>query len=45
MKKHKKITEFMMQKVVPEMAGTIEMEPYNPETQKGFGCGGCHVME
>lgn len=45
MKKHKKVTEFMMQKVVPEMAGTLEMEPYNPETQKGFGCGGCHEME
>jgi hypothetical protein len=45
MKEHKKVTEFMMQKVVSEMASTIEMEPYNPETQKGFGCGGCHEME
>ncbi|MEZ4222953.1 MAG: hypothetical protein R3B13_18565 [Polyangiaceae bacterium] len=45
MKKNKKVTEWMMKTVVPEMAGTIGEEPYNPETQKGFGCGECHMME
>ncbi len=45
MKKGRKVTEFMMQKVTPEMAGTLGTEPFNPETKKGFGCGGCHVME
>lgn len=38
------MTKFMMEKVVPEMASLIGEEPYNPATQKGFGCGECHVM-
>lgn len=41
-KKHPKVMEFMSKQVVPEMAKTIDMEPYNPETQTGFGCYGCH---
>lgn len=35
-------SKFMLEKVVPAMAGVFGMEPYNPETQQGFGCGGCH---
>ena len=47
-KKHKdktpEMTKFMMEKVVPEMAKLIGEEVYNPQTQKGFGCGECHQM-
>jgi hypothetical protein len=38
------ITKFMMDKVEPEMAAALGMHPYDPKTQKGFGCGGCHVV-
>lgn len=41
-KKHPKVMEFMGTQVVPEMAKAIDMEPYNPETNTGFGCYGCH---
>jgi hypothetical protein len=48
-KKHKdetpEITEFMMTRVVPEMAQLLGTTPYDPKTQKGFGCFGCHTME
>ncbi|MFO0566820.1 MAG: hypothetical protein U0263_14215 [Polyangiaceae bacterium] len=44
MKKHEKITKFMMAKVVGEMASALGVSPYNPETKQGFGCGGCHPM-
>ncbi len=40
-----KVTKFMMDKVVPETAAMLDMEPYNPETGEGFGCFGCHPME
>lgn len=43
-KKTAKMLEFMMQKVVKEMAGALGEEPFNPETKQGFGCGGCHVI-
>ncbi|MFW6053864.1 MAG: hypothetical protein ACOC9J_03540 [Persicimonas sp.] len=36
--------EFMKTEVVPEMATMLGQEPYDPETQTGFGCGGCHQM-
>ncbi|MGH1347366.1 MAG: hypothetical protein ACRBN8_37740 [Nannocystales bacterium] len=39
------ITKFMVEKVVPESAALLDMEPYNPETGKGFGCFGCHPTE
>lgn len=38
------ITKFMMEKVEPEMASALGMHPYDPKTQKGFGCSGCHVV-
>ncbi len=39
------ISQFMASKVVPAMARAFGMEPYNPETHQGFGCGGCHAIE
>ena len=40
---HPAQTKFMMEKVVPEMAKLLGEEPYNPETQSGFGCFDCHT--
>ncbi|HZO15213.1 MAG TPA: hypothetical protein VFB62_18190 [Polyangiaceae bacterium] len=42
MKKKPDMTKFMMEKVTPEMAKLLNMEPYNPETKEGFGCFNCH---
>jgi hypothetical protein len=45
--KHKKkadILKFMMEKVAPDMAKLLEVEPYDPKTQQGFGCFNCHTM-
>jgi hypothetical protein len=42
--KKPEITKFMMEKVVPEMASLLGMQPYDPKTQKGFGCANCHVV-
>ncbi|MCH9685210.1 MAG: hypothetical protein K0V04_27490 [Deltaproteobacteria bacterium] len=39
------VTKFMMERVVPETAALLDMEPYNPETGEGFGCFGCHPAE
>ena len=44
MDKKPEITKFMMEKVVPEMATLLGTQPYDPKTQKGFGCAGCHVV-
>ncbi len=38
-------TKFMMEKVVPEMAKLQGEAPYDPATQKGFGCFECHMMD
>jgi hypothetical protein len=43
-KKNPKMFEFMTQKVLPDMAEALGMETFDPETKKGFGCGGCHTM-
>ncbi len=43
-KKAPKMLEFMMKQVAPEMAKTLGLEEFNPETHTGFGCGGCHTM-
>jgi hypothetical protein len=45
MKKHEKMTKFMMEKVTPAMAAAIDVAPFDPATKEGFGCGGCHVVE
>lgn len=39
------VAKMMAEKVVPAMAAALGMEPYNAETQQGFGCGGCHSIE
>lgn len=38
-----KAVAFMKTKVVPDMATLIDAKPYDPATQKGFGCFGCHT--
>jgi hypothetical protein len=43
--KFPKMFEFMMQKVEPQMAALLGEEPYDPKTQKGFGCFDCHTMK
>jgi hypothetical protein len=43
-KKDAKILGFMMEKVAPEMAKLLEVEPYDPKTNQGFGCMNCHTM-
>ncbi|MBI4956291.1 MAG: hypothetical protein HY908_30015 [Myxococcales bacterium] len=39
------VSKFMMDKVLPEMAKAMGMQPYDPATKKGFGCGGCHKID
>lgn len=41
---HPNGTQFMMEKVVPEMIRLLGVEPFNPATGKGFGCGACHIV-
>jgi len=43
-KKDAKMVAFMMEKVVPGMVEALKVQPFNPETKEGFGCGNCHVM-
>jgi len=43
MKKSPVMTKFMMEKVVPDMAGAIGEAAYDPKTKQGFGCFNCHV--
>lgn len=45
MDEHPEITKFMAERVVPEMAKLLGEEPYNPETQEGFGCYDCHTKK
>ncbi len=39
-----KVTKFMIEKVVPETAKLLDMEP-NDGSNNGFGCFGCHPTE
>jgi hypothetical protein len=39
------IAKLMAQHVVPEMASSLGQPPYDPQTNEGFGCGGCHAIE
>lgn len=43
--KSPEMLNFMMQKVVPEMAKLLGEPVYDPATHQGFGCGGCHEFE
>lgn len=39
------VSKWMAEAVVPAMAKAMGMQPYDPATQKGFGCGGCHAID
>ncbi len=39
------VMSFMAEKVVPQMAATLDVAPYDPETHEGFGCYACHQAE
>jgi hypothetical protein len=43
MKKSPKVTKFMMEQVVPDMAAALGVAPYDPATKQGFGCFNCHT--
>ena len=38
------MVKFMSEKVSPAMAEIFGKKPYDPATNEGFGCGGCHKM-
>ena len=38
------MVKFMHENVVPKMAELFGKPPYDPKTNSGFGCGGCHKM-
>lgn len=44
-KKDAPMVEFMMNQVTPRMARLLDAPPYDPTTQQGFGCSGCHTMK
>ena len=44
MKKSPKVTKFMMEHVAPEMVKLLNVPPYDPKTNEGFGCFNCHTM-
>lgn len=39
------IAKFMAEKVAPSMASAMGVSPWDPKTEKGFGCFGCHPMD
>ena len=41
---HPEIAQFMHDKVVPQMAELFGQKPYDPATNEGFGCKGCHKI-
>jgi hypothetical protein len=43
MDEHRNVTKFMMEQVVPEMAGALGESPFDPKTGEGFGCFECHT--
>jgi hypothetical protein len=43
--KKPKVVEFMMKQVEENMADLLGEPPYDPATQKGFGCLGCHTKK
>ncbi len=38
-----RLAQFMGGQVMPTMAELLGRQPYDPETQEGFGCFGCHA--
>jgi hypothetical protein len=45
MKHDAEVVKFMAERVVPEMAKLLDEEPYDPTTERGFGCFECHVKK
>ncbi len=39
------MTKWMMEKVSAPMADAMGLPHYDPKTQQGFGCGGCHTID
>jgi len=39
------VAKFMHESVTPAMAELFGKKPYDPATNTGFGCGGCHKVE
>lgn len=39
------VMKFMGEQVVPAMAKAMGEQPYDPATQTGYGCAGCHTVE
>lgn len=42
---HPEMAKFMSEKVSPQMAALFGKKPYDPATNEGFGCGGCHKIK
>ena len=45
MEKTPAITQFMMGKVLPDMASLLAEQPYDMKTKQGFACADCHTVE
>jgi hypothetical protein len=43
--KHPDIMKFMQTTVVPQMTTMLGEQPFDMQTMKGFGCGGCHTSK
>jgi hypothetical protein len=41
---HPEMAKFMAEKVTPQMAEIFGKKPYDPATNEGFGCAGCHKV-
>jgi hypothetical protein len=42
--KQPEMFKFMHEQVVPKMAELFGKQPYDPKTNTGFGCNGCHKI-
>ncbi len=42
---HPELAKFMAEQVVPHMATAMGLLPYDPKTNSGFGCHGCHEVK
>lgn len=42
---HPAVAKFMAERVLPSMVEILGQQPYDPKTNQGFGCNGCHSVE
>lgn len=42
---HPEVAKFMAEQVLPSMVEILGQQPYDPKTNQGFGCNGCHSIE